>query len=135
MVTDCRFWRGAHRAVCVCRSGAHSDVRVAAAVIARAQLGGQRMRNRIRVRLAVAFVAWQSFHLQRSHHLGTGLVARRAFFRFPFATGRGQRTDTRTAGIFVLCRWRAAFARHLRRTFHPDRALSCSWNTTRQSRN
>src|SRR6266542_1755375 len=56
MVADFRILRGSHRAVRLCRPGAHRLI-FFPAFIARAQLAGQRVRTRLRVRLTVAFAA------------------------------------------------------------------------------
>ncbi len=61
MVTDFRILRGSHRAVCLCRPGAHR-LMFFPAFIARAQLAGQRVRTRLRVRLTVAFAARESIY-------------------------------------------------------------------------
>ena len=134
MVADFRILRGSHRAVRLCRPGAHRLI-FFPAFIARAQLAGQRVRTRLRVRVTVAFAARESVHLRRSHHLGTGIIARRDLLRFPLATGRGQRPDRCTAGILVLCWRRSTLPSDVWRAFYLYRAISCSRITARESSN
>ena len=62
MVADFRILRRHHRAVRFRRSGAHG-VEIVPAFIACSQLAWQRVRDRVRIRLTVAFAAWESFHL------------------------------------------------------------------------